>query len=301
MQDNVIKVGFCVAYDYRLLLNSIPPIYEHADLICLSIDKNRRSWGGNPYDFDEEQFKSMIQKLDPLNKIRLHEGNFSSKDLDSRANCNLQRNEMAEVMEKRGWHIQVDSDEYFINFKAFVNYLKQIEHYPDGSKKPVNVLVNMLPIYKKTGNNYFLVDFKKTLPETLPLATNFPEYTRARNSGHFNHLSPFFALHETWARGKEELEYKIANWGHAAEELADPGKRRTLVESWEDLDESNYQEYQNFHPTKPSTWPALKLIEANSIEELIDKASLVSLPINNLNRWFRNQRFIGKIRQITNI
>ena len=42
----MIKLGYCVAYDWDLLRYSIPKIYEHTDVICLSIDKNRQSWTG---------------------------------------------------------------------------------------------------------------------------------------------------------------------------------------------------------------------------------------------------------------
>lgn len=51
MKKLQIKVGFCVAYDWNLLHVSIPKIYDDADVICLSIDKNRRSWAGLRYSW----------------------------------------------------------------------------------------------------------------------------------------------------------------------------------------------------------------------------------------------------------
>ena len=67
MNKPKIKVGFCVAYDWELLKNSIPRVYNAADTICLSIDKNRTSWSGKKYDFDESAFQlsdAEIRKID---------------------------------------------------------------------------------------------------------------------------------------------------------------------------------------------------------------------------------------------
>ena len=301
MAEEIIKVGFCVAYDWRLLRNSLPPVYPHADLICLSIDEERKSWGGVEYPFDEDEFKVFLEEVDTERKIKVLEGNFSSTDLTTRENCNLQRNEMAKAMGSGGWHVQVDSDEYFLDFKGFASYLRALESNPDGSKKSINVLVNLIPIYKRIDDSYFLVDFGNRLPEAAPFATNKPEYIRARNSGHFNHLSPFYALHETWSRDQEELEYKIANWGHASEELADRAQRKQELEQWVSVTEENYAEFKNIHPAKPHAWPSLKLVKAKSVSELVSKCSSASLPIGKLGLWLRNQRIVGKIRQITNL
>ena len=71
MSNPKIKVGFCVAYDWLLLKNSIPRIYANADEICLSIDKNRTSWSGKKYDFDEADFRNFITQIDKNNKIKL--------------------------------------------------------------------------------------------------------------------------------------------------------------------------------------------------------------------------------------
>ena len=48
----------------------------------------------------------------------------------------------------------------------------------------------------------------------MPIATNVPIYEYGRKNGHFNHQSPFFMVHDTWARSEEEILQKIQNWGH---------------------------------------------------------------------------------------
>ena len=145
-----IKTGFCVSYDWELLKKSIPPIYEQSDIICLAVDKNRKSWSGNKYTFDEVAFRSFVQQVDKDKKIEIYEDDFSRPDLNARQNCNRQRTMIAEQLKKGGWHIQIDSDEYFTDFSGFVNTLKAINPRPTGDEKPVNVCPYLIPLIKQT-------------------------------------------------------------------------------------------------------------------------------------------------------
>ena len=159
MNKPKIKVGFCVAYDWELLKNSIPRVYNAADTICLSIDKNRTSWSGKKYDFDESAFQGFIAQIDTQHKIKIYEDNFSLPDLSSIENDNRQRNMMADFLGKGGWHIQVDSDEYFLDFEGFVNYLTN--HFPDPDTiKPINVCCNWVSLIKRTENGFLYVNHK---------------------------------------------------------------------------------------------------------------------------------------------
>ena len=45
----MIKVGYLVSYDYELIFNSLPTIYNDADSIYLAIDENRSTWSGNNF------------------------------------------------------------------------------------------------------------------------------------------------------------------------------------------------------------------------------------------------------------
>src|SRR5947209_19632592 len=123
MNKRPIKVGFCVAYDWNLLRYSLPAVYNHADVICLSVDKNRKSWTGRSYSFDSDRFHEFLRANDPLKKIRLYEDDFSISTLSPMENEVRQRNLIAEFMGKDGWHIQLDTDEYFNDFRGFVSYL----------------------------------------------------------------------------------------------------------------------------------------------------------------------------------
>jgi len=67
MADKIIKVGFCVAYDWHLLRNSLPLIYPHADMICLSLDKNSRAWGGGNIHLMQNPFANLF----PISIIKI--------------------------------------------------------------------------------------------------------------------------------------------------------------------------------------------------------------------------------------
>src|SRR6478609_4788130 len=118
MKDK-IKVGFCIAYDWYLLEYSLPLIYDASDTICLSIDANRTSWSGLKYSFDEEGFHALINRIDAKRKIQSLEENFHNASLTPMQNEIRQRNRMADFMGEGGWHIQLDCDEYFIDYEGF--------------------------------------------------------------------------------------------------------------------------------------------------------------------------------------
>ncbi len=76
MNDDSIKIGICVAYDWPLLANALPLVYAEADLIVLSVDVDRKSWSGKPFAWDEGAFRSLISSIDTGNKISVIEEDF---------------------------------------------------------------------------------------------------------------------------------------------------------------------------------------------------------------------------------
>ncbi|NJL12531.1 MAG: hypothetical protein HC913_05715 [Microscillaceae bacterium] len=100
MNKFLFKVGFCVAYDWELLKKSVPRVYEYADTICFSIDKNRKSWSGTPYNFDETAFQNFLFGVDVDKKIQVYEDDFSLSDLSPIENDNRQRTLMGKLWEK---------------------------------------------------------------------------------------------------------------------------------------------------------------------------------------------------------
>lgn len=296
ISEAIIKTGFCVAYDWYLLRYSLPRVYKYSDLICLALDKNRKSWAGQKYEFDDAAFYSFVQQIDIDKKIILYEDDFALPELNSRQNCNRHRTLIAQKMGKGGWHIQVDADEYFLNFKGFVQYLKKINPKPTGTEKPINISCPFIPLIKKTQNGYLFVRYENKLPEMIPMATNVPDYQRARQNGHFNHYTNFYVIHETWARGEEELLYKINNWGHASEELEERQKRMSYFHLWKALDEYNYQYLQNFHPAKAEIWPALDFCEGKNIDEFLQNFSMPVFPLSKFQLFLKNNRNIARLK-----
>lgn len=297
---SVIKVGFCVAYDWAYLKTSIPRVYPHADVIYLTLDKNRKTWSGVPFEFDEPSFRAMIAELDYQKKIHLYEDDFSLPNLTAMENDTRQRNLMAKEMGKGGWHIQVDSDEYFLDFEGFVEHLKKIIPNPTGNEKPVNVNVCWISLFKKINSGYLWVDFNTEIPENMSFATNRPEYLRARNSGHFSILSPFYAVHETWARTEKDIWFKINNWGHSSDELIDATFKKSYFNFWKSLDETNYHSARDFHPAVPKTWPSLKYNKARTVDEFIVNFEGSNFPLNPIRLWMHNNRNLARAKALIN-
>jgi hypothetical protein len=296
----MIKVGFCVAYDWEYLKRSVPRVYEHADKICFSIDKNRKGWSGKLYDFDEKKFNSWLAVIDVKKKIDLYEDDFALPELSAMQNDNRQRMLMANRMGTGGWHVQVDSDEYFLDFGEFVNKLKSIHNNPSGWQKPLNVCGLYVPLIKKTENGYLYVDFKKKLPEYSPFATNRPEYSFARKNGHFNVIVPTYVIHETWARSEENLMVKINSWGHSSEEFSSDKRKLSYMNLWKSLDEFNYPYLANFHPDINQAWPSLAFCKGNSIEEFLQNFPEPKFPLSPLALWLRNNRNFGRLKMLLN-
>lgn len=299
MSNPEIKVAFCVAYDWEMLKVSLPLVYEHSDLICLGLDKDRHAWSCKPYKFDEDAFYTFVKAIDTHNKIIVYEDDFSLPDLDSRQNCNRHRHLMADKMGHGGWHLQIDADEYFLDFGGFVRELKKIDANPSPDKKPINICCPFVPLIKRTSTGYLYVDFDQNSPEIIPIATNKPDYQRARQNGHFNHFVPSYVIHETWARSEDELWFKINNWGHSAEELKVIQPRLSYFHLWKALDENNYQYIHNFHPAKAEVWPSLGHIQAEDIHKLLKQFTAPRAGfLNRLSFSINNNRNIARLKSI---
>ena len=128
------------------------------------------------------------------------------------------------------------------------------------------------------------------------MATNKPDYQRARQNGHFNHITPYYIIHETWSRSEAELWFKINNWGHASEELEEQVKRLSYFNLWKALDRYNCQYLKNLHPAKSSVWPGLKFSKGNTVEEFIQNFVLPAFPLSGIQLILRNNRNIARIK-----
>lgn len=263
MSKQKIKVGYCVAYDWYLLQHSLPQVYDEADEICLSVDANHCSWTGNPFAFDEEGFKRLIAAIDVKHKIRVYRDNFYVPELSPMQNEVRQRNMIAAFLGKdEGWHVQLDADEYFMDFTSFVRKLRSIH-----TTRKVNVCCPFLILFKQTPEGFLYInngDFDRQ--EMIPVATNSPQYEFGRKNGYFNIVTNSVVLHQSWARSEAEIQQKLANWGHNKD-----FDLERYFRFWKELDVSRYSSIRMFHPFKPDEWEGLGLLEARSVEDMITR------------------------------
>lgn len=268
-----IKVGFLVSYDYEYLKISLPLVYSDAGLIVLAIDKNRRTWQGETFELKEDFF-DWVKKTDTQNKIRIYEDDFYVTTISALENDTRERNMLAAFMGEGGWHIQIDSDEYFLDFPAFVKYLQTQDQYLNNpSANRIDICCFLVVLYKKTPKGFLYI---KGQYELCFAATNFPDYKKARTGINKRKFVPFLLLHQTWARSEEEIRMKFRNWGHNID-----FDTSLYFKMWQQAGESNFHNFHNLHPLHPRQWKALGWIEAKQIQDIIaglKKTKILQLP-----------------------
>jgi hypothetical protein len=286
-----IKLGFCIAYDWYFLAQSLPLVYKHADLICFSIDKERISWTGQKFPFDQLRFDAFIRQIDTDNKIRIYEDDFHLPSLQPMQNEIRQRNLMAEFMDEGGWHIQLDADEYFLDFERFTKYLQNFNEHT----RKLNICCPWITMYKQSGNDYLLVHPRKFRQhEFIQVATRWPHYEYGRRNGYFNILTDFFLLHQSWARSENEIWEKLNNWGH--KEDIDINK---CFRQWKECNSKNFKSYKNFHHLKPVVWPSLLNVNASTFADLVIKLKTEKhFFISKYDLTLANSIWISRIKSI---
>jgi len=292
--NEVIKVGFCVAYDWRLLEYALPLIYNAADEIHLSVDIEKKTWANSSFELDQEGFRALISSIDLKNKVHIYEDNFHLPELTTMENEVRQRNMMATKMGPGGWHIQLDCDEYFIGFDEFIKFLKSA-----GRKNyKFNVCCSLVTLFKQVEAGFLYVapdTFQKV--EFIQIATRTPHYQFGRRNGDFNIYTNFKIIHQSWARSETEIHQKIINWGHNNDFDSD-----YFIEFWKSLDEYNYKTVKDFHPINSSQWPFLRFIQAGSIEDCIEHLDKLNpYPLSKAEILLKNSRWLSKIKQLLKI
>lgn len=286
----MIKVGYCVAYDWELLRYSIPQIYDYSDFICLSIDKERKSWSGESFTWNEDGFRNMLSELDTKKKIHVYEDYFYKPDLLPMQNEVAQRNKIAQFLGEGGWHIQLDADEYFFNFKDFVQYLNNFK-----SNRKVNICCPLINLYKQLPDGFLWIKpnrFSKV--EFIQIATQVPLYEHGRKNGYFNILTDFSILHQSWARKEEEIWEKLNNWGHKLDFDIDK-----YFKVWKKADKLNFHTYKNFHHLKPEAWPSLDFVQNKNIEDLMKTGSWnFPLPIEKRKLFLENSIWYSRMKKL---
>ncbi|MEN4758779.1 hypothetical protein ABEG63_00395 [Chryseobacterium sp. C39-AII1] len=262
--SKIIKIGYLLSYDYKFIFKSLELVYDEADDIVISYDKNNKTWSGNDISIPEYVFDE-IKNIDRQNKIRFYADEFyigghTPMELETR-----QRNLMGKFMGKGGWHLQIDSDEYPYDFRKLSNFLRKCAYLTRKPEKtPFNFLINWVVLFKQNENGFFVV---QPFNETCFMVTNSPQYTKARMPQNDRTLFlDYYVIHQSWARTESEILQKVNNWGHVNDFDVEG-----FFHIWKTLNKNNYTNYKNFHPLSGSSWENIEFFNAKDIDEFLLK------------------------------
>ncbi|WP_191860246.1 hypothetical protein [Hanstruepera ponticola] len=264
-----IHVGFLLSYDYEKLKKSIPPVYQDADAIFVAMDHKNRTWSGEVFDVDPNFFQ-WLKEFDVDNKIELYKDDFYDSSLIAIENDNRERHMLSLKMGIGNWLVQVDSDEYFVDFGKYVKDLRRYDSYLNNPEKNnIQIAAYLINLYKYTDKGVLYVKE----PTRGIMATNYPNYKVARNTRKRIVYTQNILLHESIARDEEELELKLDNWGHNIE-VQD---KNAFLEKWRTTNKSNYKSREDFFYIEPEKWKSLEFCEGETIDEIRKNINLESV------------------------
>lgn len=276
-----IKVGYLIAYDYAYLQQSLPTVYDYADKITIALDKERKTYAGESFTV-EPAFFSWLNEIDKEQKISMYEDNFYVPGMHTRDAEVRERNMLAKAMGDGGWHIQIDTDEYFVDFASFIEELRELETRYKNRK--VSIRLYWHTIFKIVPEGYFLID---NTFEAFALATNHPVYEQGRYNHSIENVTlNHIVLHQSWGRGEDELAKKLRNWSHSED-----FDTASYFDFWKSVGVSNYKYIYNFHPLFPDYWKQLKFVQASSITDVI-KFVPSSIPVVKTPPYQKMKRWI---------
>jgi len=262
----VVKVGYLVSYDYEYLKYSLPLIYDNEKVqeIILVIDKDRLTWSGNKFDIPVTFFE-WIKSIDLQYKIKILEDSFYNESNPPMINENEERNFLYEKMGKCDWYIQLDCDEYFLDFSAFIGELEKIYLEKNKYHNTLSVCVKLANLFKKLEKGFLVIS---PIREKCWVATTNPNcYFGRVNESNEIIESDAILVHQSWARCESEILQKITNWGHKND-----FDSKSYFNLWKSLDKNNYRYIHDFHPLQDNDgiWNELKLLHFENIETLLD-------------------------------
>jgi hypothetical protein len=249
-----------ISYDAYMLPNSIKTYYPYVDEIVLGLDKDRISWSGNPFSFDEAALWKELKSLDYAGKISIVEENFHRSSIPIE-NDNAERNYLKQQC-THDWVFSFDADEYLINAKEFFK--------------------DFCPLVENMGRDlmfYWYLPYKSFDEGTLFIADesgrNFLDkevqgfatdrdrtYTFCRWTDNPKRLqSPLCILHYSFCRPDEDLTLKINNFGHSIESKQDP-----FYQIQKQITMDNYFQLTNFKTSNMGPqWPRLMFVPKDEI------------------------------------
>lgn len=280
-----IQVGFLMSYDYELLKISIPLVYKEADHITIALDKNLNTWSGSKFEVKPEFFL-WLKSFDKDNKISIFRDNFYNPNFNAMENEVLERKMLAAKMGIGNWLIQLDSDEYFVNFKKFTEELKVRNKYlNDPEKNQIQIAGYYINLYKYTDAGVLYV----SKPRNQKFATNYPAYKTGRNTKKRVIYVSSIVLHECLSRPEEEIRTKFNNWGHSHQV-----NTNSFLEKWRKVDKSNYKEFEDFFYLEPEKWKKLNYVEGKTIAAISENLNYRKLRPSkpfifskNFGQWFK--------------
>jgi hypothetical protein len=248
---NKISVIGLIAYDYEYLLENIPTYIDHVDEIILGIDRHRKSWSGISFEIPESFFER-LKALDPQNKVKIVEDEFWQHNSNSTELMTRERNMLTTYVADGNWIVSIDADEFLLDIPELTQFLK------DNNDETVLIYANWITLFKKVGQNYLIIENDYEDIERFPLATKLKNsFSLNRQTAQTVVFSPICCIHKSWARTPEELDLKLAQRGGFS--IAD------FAASWRSLDETNYKEWNDFHPLEPKLWRKLVLVPESEL------------------------------------
>lgn len=255
-----INVSYLVSYDYEMIFDSIAQLYDDVDQIVLGIDENFQTWSGNKFDIPDSFFDK-LRKIDIDNKIEIFRDSFYIETLTP-MECEIRERNMLLARMGKGWNIQLDVDEYILNFKnlkKFLNKYSFLLFFPKYT--PIVFRGRLITLFRKTENGFLYINDK--LKFTFITNQKYNNTSRG-NYNAYSHIIDNIVLHQSWARTENEVDEKINNWGHR-----DDFDTRSYFAFWRGITEKNYKQVLNFHPLDAGYWDKLHFCEGQSIRDLI--------------------------------
>jgi len=253
MKKSVISL---ISYDAEYLPDSIKSYYDYVDEIVLGLDKDRISWSGNSFTFDEDSLWKVLQVIDCDNKISVIEGNFHQSSI-AIENDNYERNYLKQYC-TNDWVFSFDADEVLLNAKDFFYKFCPIAE-PYMAKCDL-IFTWFLP-YKEFDESYLVIandDNTWFSGDKQGFATHKDShFTYARWTDNKSHLNtPLGIMHWSLCRQQAKLHEKINNIGHSNLAEKDP-----FFDTWKKVNLDNFTQLRNFKSSGlgDNQWP--KLVE----------------------------------------
>ena len=274
-----IHVGFLMSYDYEKLKNSIPPVYAHADKIFIACDEKLRTWSGETFIINYSFF-DWLKEIDTEHKIEIYYDNFYVPEISAIENDNRERQMLSEKMGIGNWLVQIDSDEYFLDFKNFVSDLKKHNSFLENPEKnQIQIAAYLINIFKYTDSGMLFVK----QPTRGIMATNYPSYKVARNTRKRIVYTKNILWHETLQRTEAEIEFKLKNWGHNFQIDFE-----AFMHKWRTVNKHNYKSMRGFFYIEPEKWNELEFVEGTNITEISKNLNANTLMPSNFYIWKKN-------------